>query len=399
MHRTVSPTLALAVSVALAGTAHAGSRCDLLPASGPKVVTKKVPGEIIEAQCRVPGTPMNVRSGTAVPGGVLQFVDGWHGECELFRNGKGTGEGKGVSVCPPTAKWFKGSDGVAVCQWPDRVESVTVNEATPRRDCYAGMQLAVERIFPQNIELPPLEKAQHLASPVEVARAFPISIQGKDVDATQTVRASFAPQWFKEAEIPVAARLSDDPKRPAEFACTGNCQTIYLAPPNNLPDGTIRVDLVPPAPARGVSFMIKVRGAERRLQGAVFCPVNGAQPSITGSGTFEVLATRHPNNGVPVTASVVAVKPLVNSSGQWSVCPGVALPNTPQTFSIRNVGNPNASIKLPEWTPANASSVALVPNAGKPWTFNLPPGKWAIDPVPASAAYPVGYALLLTYRE
>src|SRR5262245_33537084 len=202
--RPLALTIHALLATALA--AHAGSRCDALPekvVSG--VETRKVPGQIFEAQCRSLAG-LVVKSGTAVPGGVLQFVDGWHGECEIFRNGKGTGEGKGVSVCSPTARWFKGSDGVAVCQWPDKVETVE-KYATPRNDCLAAMQFTITGISPGEITLPKLLSASELANATAVQRAIGIAVQGKDVDATASIKATFKSRWPGENPIPIVARL------------------------------------------------------------------------------------------------------------------------------------------------------------------------------------------------
>jgi len=392
-------TLAIHALLVTSLSAHAATRCDALPEkviSG--VETRKVPGAIFEAQCRTLAG-LVVRSGTTVPGGVLQFVDGWRGECEIFRNNKGTGEGKGVSVCSPGAKWFKGSDGVAACQWPDKTETVN-RYATPRMDCLAAMQFTITGYNPTEITLPPVRTTSEFANATPVPRAFGISVQGKDVDATATITATFKPLWFDDNPIPIVVRLFDRPERPVEISCGGNCQNIFLVPPTNLPDGTIRVDLIPPAPAKGTSFNVKVNGSERSFSGGMACNPPGQMPreKPVGSGEFKVRKGLH-SKAIEVMATITAPLAQPNSVGEWSACPGVGLPRTAQYLEIQRLDRANANVKIPAWFPANNSRQALLPKASEPVT--LEPGLYAITPVqnPQAGAFPTGYMLTITFKE
>lgn len=129
---------ALALLVLGACNALAQAPCDSLPTSAPVLQTRSVPGPVVDAQCNgsmLPGLPAAVRSGTPVPaGGELRFVDGWQAQCELFRNGKGTGQFKSATVCAVGASRTQVA-GVWKCKGADRVEQVQVGTENPRQAC------------------------------------------------------------------------------------------------------------------------------------------------------------------------------------------------------------------------------------------------------------------------
>ncbi len=120
------------------GQALPQPNCEALPTSAPVLQTRAVPGPLIDAQCNasmIPGLAAAVRSGTPVPGGgELRFVDSWQAQCELFRNGKGTGQLKSATVCPVASTRVQES-GVWKCRGPDRLVEVQVGTSNPRQAC------------------------------------------------------------------------------------------------------------------------------------------------------------------------------------------------------------------------------------------------------------------------
>ncbi len=203
--RFFSGALFGAVVIASAGAserAEAADGCDALPTAATKLVEVR---EVTDASCNVgcgdwpavfPRPPAPLSAGSAIaPGGPkIEFVDTWHGACQV-KLGSGT-VCKTDTVCPGRTRIQDG--GVWKCEGK-KLETQTFN---PRQDCKTGA-------------VPPIFKYDSTAAAVDALKRakeilFPAGT--KDAGTRQCAWGGTSVRTFKGQNLHLVDALkTDDP--------------------------------------------------------------------------------------------------------------------------------------------------------------------------------------------
>lgn len=171
-----------------ANAAHAMTRCDAFP-NLPVIAPTTVPASTYAAQCNAAGVP--VRSGTPVPGGVLQFVDQWQGVCELAVAGRGTGQFRAETICPRGATKVS-QGGVWMCSEPEKTVMAPVPGSSQRNACLQALRVRIDSIRPAiaasaGPNPPGAPPMQIMAAPPNQLGTSHAVLHGPDVGAADSV--------------------------------------------------------------------------------------------------------------------------------------------------------------------------------------------------------------------
>ncbi len=399
MGRKVSVGLALAALFTLAlgernAAAQSAPRCDALPnVEVPKPDGSWKGGHIGEAQCDalgIPGLPAAVRSGTAALGGELKFTDSaTQFQCEIWVNGSTQGgRWKKRTICGAGYQYID-EDGGGHYRCQEKVP-VTFN---PRKDCLAGMQLAVSDVKWENGT-----RSSEVHKSLTAALPYRILVFGTDVASATAISATAS-----NGVNVVATRVSG-PSRYPQAPCVGfNCLMIDLVLLPSTADGPMTITLTPPQPARGTSFTVNVKPPAMRSAASDSRIVVGAATPATPakkqqrtatatvgcakivkepfprtipmvaypSEVFEISAAKFPN-GAPVHAVTSLNNSRKDSAGLFMLCGGEEPMLGEFGFVISNVsGGSDVSVR---WRPDPRN------NPGTDQLITLPPGKWQIRP-------------------
>jgi hypothetical protein len=140
--RIVAFAAVAALSAGDPALAQVASPCAALPLAGtaPSTNTVTEPAFCDAAGLAVPAWQ---GSGYVIPGpmggGTLSYVDRFQGACQQVVGGAGTGRYRRSTICPP-ARQKVSVDGVWMC----RSQAAATRPTTPRADCYAQRQIAID---------------------------------------------------------------------------------------------------------------------------------------------------------------------------------------------------------------------------------------------------------------
>jgi hypothetical protein len=373
--------------------------CDSLPQSGTRtewvVVLGKVEDSYCNANCTGGGPPVPVRSGWNIPppaGGVLKYIDQWHGQCEQKRsNEQGTGFCKHDTVCPPGATRVN-VDGVWKCRYPETRVPKQVN-FNPRDECMRNLPISIQSV-----------RNPREGGAARVTRGFAglFVVSGPNVAMADRVAGNggFEVEFARR----LSQRLQPSPTD-ASYTCPPpNCVVLHIDTTAQTLLGSRRITLSLPGGYKSASFDFTVVEAiapvgkqppsrsspapvgrtnpppppPRRVNAiaSVPCPASDSRGLPIPSEEFEVRGSR-----VQATATAIYLRSREIDGKAKCIW------DDPYRWFIRSIDGRNQDVTI-SFNPLSANTVSQ--------TVTLLQGRWQIVP---DRTFPVDYQYVVQFEE